>query len=568
MSMRTRQGAAPNSTAFAFRRRLQLCGILALAPALPISIRLAYLHVVEGSQLKGIAVREWEREKEEPMLRGRFLDARGRVLAESLPAWSAYADPSTVRSAWTDAKRLAPILDVPEPELRSKLRGRGRFVWLKRKLDMAQAREVRGLDLPGVGLVIEEERHYPNGSLARNVLGEVGVDGSGLSGLERTFHKDLNGDSRRLTVLLDGTGVPIQRRDEADARPPKDVQLTIDASMQYFAEQALGKAVEKYKAHGGMVLIQDPLTGEILAMASTPDDPLKNPDVQQAFEPGSTMKFLTAVAALEEKAVRTDETFDTENGKWEPFPGVVIRDHKSYPKLTLAGIIENSSNIGIAKVAQRLGAKVFCRYAELFGLGLKTGVGFPGESAGSLPRPEHMREINLLTASYGYGVALSAIQLVTAYSAIGNGGTLFQPKLVRAVRAQDGTVVRADPPARIRRVASPETLELVRSMLLGVVEQGTGKEAEVPGYLVAGKTGTSKKLDSDRKYSSQNYMASFCGLVPADRPRFTILVVLDSPQGEYYGGEVAAPVFAEIARNVLVYDGTPKQSPAPAGMAR
>ncbi|MFA6004147.1 MAG: penicillin-binding protein 2, partial [Elusimicrobiota bacterium] len=304
----------------------------------------------------------------------------------------------------------------------------------------------------------------------------------------------------------------------------------------------------QFQAKGGWVVIQDPNTGEILAMASHLSNALKNPIVQDTYEPGSTFKVVAAAAALEESLVAESDTFFCENGRYEISPGVFINDHEPESNLTLQGILERSSNIGIAKVVEKLGAMRFYRYSRAFGFAIKTGINLPGETAGEMKPLSQLSRVVLAASSYGYGIGTSALQVVNAYSAIANGGILYEPNIIADGRR----------PNRVRRVMSEGTARTLSRMLEGVVDRGTALPARIAGYRVAGKTGTARKLDRRTgQYSTSAYMASFVGFLPADKPRWTILVVMDEPQGQYYGGQVSAPVFAKLGRRLLAMEGVP-----------
>lgn len=543
------------------RARLDLCAALAVLPLLPLALRLGHLQVLEHRKLAQAAAGEIVRSEVEIVPRGRILDRNGHILAQSLPASSAFLDPQVARRYERDLPRVAKALKLDLSEVRRKARGGGRFSWLKRKLEPSEVDELKELSLPFVGLVPDERRAYPNDELAASLLGSVGTEGKGLSGLELAYDRELVGRVRKVRLIRDGAGntMPLAARNP-EAEPAPDLTLTVDRGLQHYAEEALGEAVAKHEPLWAAALVQDPRTGDILAMASRPADPLINRIFQNVYEPGSTFKLVTVAAALEEGLTSPGESIDC-SGPWELSPGVFIRDHEPYGVLGLDMVMAHSSNIGLAKLGLKLGADRFYRHARAFGFGAKTGIRFPGESAGILKPKASMDRIVLGNNAFGQGLAVTPLQLVTAFSAVANGGQLLEPRLVRAIGRD---AAPSEEPVKVRRVASPDAIGKLTRLLETVIERGTGLTAAVPGYSVAGKTGTSQKLDpATRRYSATNYIASFAGFVPAKEPRFTILVVIDSPKHQYYGSEAAAPVFAKIASQALALYGVPPDRPLP-----
>lgn len=534
------------------RLRLTLAASLCVAPLLPLTARLAQLQVMEHRNLETRATGEFSRSTQEAAPRADILDRDGRILTQSIPVWSCFADKRMVRDAQALAARLSPLLKLPASELAGKIRGPGRFAWLKTRMSYEEARAVSAARAPGVGLVPSQERFYPNASLARSLLGAVNSEGRGAAGIELAFDRRLTGKARRLKVIRDGSGRSIYKGAEEEASSPEPLRLTIDRNVQYYAEEMLREAAAQFQVKGGLIAVEDPNNGEILAMATYPPNPLKNSIVQDSYEPGSTFKIVAAAAALEESLVRDDETLFCENGSYEIAPGVPIHDHEPSGELTLAGILERSSNIGVAKLVERVGAMRFYRLSRALGFANRTGIPLPGETAGEMKPLSDMNRVALAAAAYGYGIGVSPLQLLSAYSALANGGTLWEPQIVKDGRK----------PSRVRRIASPKTVETLSRMLEGVVERGTGVPAQIPGYRVAGKTGTSRRLDPlTRKYSTSQYNASFVGFLPAGKPRWTILVLIEDPKGQYYGAQVAAPVFAKLARQLLALEGIAPERP-------
>ncbi|HEX4046488.1 MAG TPA: penicillin-binding protein 2 [Elusimicrobiota bacterium] len=538
--------------------RLTVAAGLALAPLPLLGLRLADLQVLRHGALETRAAGEFERVSEEAAPRADILDRDGRVLARSVPTWSSFADKAMVKNPAAFAARLAPLLGVPARELAARVRDANRFAWLKTGMTAEQSDALRAARVDGVGIVPVEQRVYPNGDLARGVLGLVGTEGKGLAGAELTLDKRLRGAPRRFELIRDGAGHSIYQSIADDGRIPDPIRLTIDRNVQFLAEEALRDAAGKNAFKSGFAVVQDPNTGEFLAMASWPPSPLKNPLVQDAYEPGSVFKIVTALSALDGGLIRPGETFYGEHGRYEVSPGVFITDHEAEGDMTLAQILAKSSNIGISKVVQLVGAERFYRMCRVFGFGAKTGVPLPGETAGELRPLSELTKVGLASSSYGYNLQVSAVQTVTAYSAIANGGTLWEPKLVL-----DGR-----PPVEVRRIGSEGAVRALSAMLEGVVEDGTGESARIPGYRVAGKTGTAHKVDPlTHRYSPTEYTASFIGYLPASAPRWTILVVINDPKGAYYGAEAAAPIFSRIAKRLLVLDGVAPDQPADAALA-
>jgi len=542
------------------RARLAVVAGLCLLPLAPLSVRLAHLQVMQHRRIADQVAGEVLRTTAEAPARADIMDRRGRLLARSVPFWSCFVERARIRDRPTLARVLARLLSLSNAEVLRKLQGRERFLCLKNELSDTEVSALAAAKLDnkkliehGVGVELRHRRFYPNQDLGSSVLGMVGTDHKGLSGLEMVFENRLQGRPRRLEYVRDGAGRAIYRSAEGTPAVPHPLRLSIDRDYQFHAEEVLREAAARFQARGGMVVVQDPATSEVLALAAIPSNALKNPVMQDIYEPGSTFKLVTAAAALEESLVSESETFFCENGTYEIAPGVFIHDHEPAADLTLQGIIEHSSNIGIAKVVERVGAARFYRYGRAFGFAIKTGIALPGETAGEMQPLARFNRVVLAAAAYGYGVGASALQVANAYSAVANGGTLYEPSIVADGRR----------PARVRRVVSENTARALSRMLEGVVERGTGTTARIPGYRVAGKTGTARKLDPRTgKYSESAYMASFVGFLPAGRPLWTILVVIDEPKGQYYGAQVAAPVFAKLGRRLLALAGAPPDQPA------
>ncbi|OGS08300.1 MAG: hypothetical protein A2270_10740 [Elusimicrobia bacterium RIFOXYA12_FULL_51_18] len=542
-------------TAKTIRTRIKACLFIAAAPVIPIALRLFYLQTINHDNLSATAGREFNRTVSETGPRGRIFDTDGNLLAESIVTWNCSLFKKELQDPPRALDSLASALAIPKKDLLAKYRKSKNFVIVKKNLDQSQAEAVRALKLKGVLLDSWQNRYYPSGNLARNILGIVGAD-KGLTGVELLYNKVLTGQVSRREIVRDAGGKIIYKNELEGEAAPMDIHLTIDKNIQFFAQEAIKKYAEKNRSDLAMVLVQDPNTGRILAMATYPEDLEKIEPVEWVYEPGSTFKAITLSAALEKNIVTTKDAFYCENGAWALNNKVTIHDHEPEKSLTLSGVIERSSNIGAAKIGLKLGLENFYLYVRAFGFGTKTGLGFPGESPGILRAIEKYKTVDLAVGSYGHGMAATPIQVVNAYSALANGGELLETRLVDRITNSDGKAVFKNEPAVVRRIISKDTDATVKNILLNVVESGTGKNAAVPGYLIAGKTGTSKKIDPRTgKYLTNKNVASFCGFFPADKPQYTILVILDNPKVLYYGGETAAPAFQEIAKKIITLKG-------------
>jgi cell division protein FtsI (penicillin-binding protein 3) len=447
-------------------------------------------------------------------------------------------------------------------------------VYLARRVEPAVAEKIEGLRLPGIGLLEESRRWYPAGDLASHVVGFVGLDGVGLAGLELQYEKVLAGRTGELVVEQDPAGHLIPQSESRHVRPIPggDLVLTIDRDLQYRAQRALARAVKKNGARGGTVIVMDPATGEILAMTTypgfdanlasdAPDESLRNRAITDVYEPGSVNKVITASVALEKGIVGTREVFRVPDHR-RVGPKVFHDAHPHPPmRMTLADIVALSSNVGSIQVAQRVGKQRLDTYLKRFGFGRRTGVGFPGEGEGILPPTAEWWETGIGTIPIGQGIAVTPLQIASVYATIANGGLRVRPRLVRGVIDARGEF-QPGPPPEHRRVVSASTARTITSMLSYAVEAGTGAEAQIPGYWVAGKTGTARKpLEKARGYSDQ-YVASFIGFTPAAAPRLVVAAILDEPE-TVYGSIAAAPLFQEVARFALTQQHIPSSRPLP-----
>ena len=493
--------------------------------------------------------------------RGSVFDRNGHDLASSVPQQTVWANPHVVTDPAAYAAQLAPIVGGDEASLRDRLAQHDKgFVYVARKVDSATALKVKALALPGVDFVAESKRFYPDGSLAAPVLGFVGTDNKGLAGLESEYDHRLAGKRGVLQVERDPQGrqLPGGERQTREPQRGGDLVLTVDQGLQYEAEQVLTDGVANANAKGGMAIVLDVATGDILAMANVegagPGHPARpapadqrNRPVVDVYEPGSTNKVITVAGALEDGAVKADSSFPTP-GQLN-IGGTEYRDEASHPgSMKVSDIVRLSSNVGTIQIARKLGEERFDAYLRAFGFGQKTGLGFPGEANGLVLPLSQYTETSMASMPIGNGLAVTAMQMLDVYTTIANGGATRPPRLVAATLDKDG-VRRDEPTPETRKVVSPNTAATMRSMLKDVVANGTGTKAQIAGYDVAGKTGTARKPPYDKP--PYKYVASFAGFAPADSPRLSAIVVLDEPQNDYFGGSVAAPVFSRIMEYAL-----------------
>ena len=548
------------------RRLIVAVSALAIWSA-AIEARLVYLQVDQHADLTARAERQQLRTVETTARRGDILDRSGRVLAYSVEADSIYAVPTEISDPAAAAAALCTALTDCGPGERQRLRERftrdRAFAYVRRQVSPDHARRVVALDLEGVGFMKENRRLYPNRELAAQILGYVGIDNTGLRGIEAAYNTVVSGRPGAVLIQIDARRRAFSRVE----RPPTTgatLELTIDEYLQHIAERELRAGVEENAAAGGTAVVMDPRTGEILALASWPTfnpnayrdaspEAQRNRATQDIYEPGSTFKIVTAAAALEEKVVEPDDPIDVSAGQIRFGRRVIHDDHRS-GILSFTDVIVHSSNVGAIKVGLELGPERLGRYVTRFGFGARSSRDFPGESGGIVWDSSKLDDSGLASVSMGYQVGVTPMQMAAAVSAIANGGELLTPRVVGAVIA-DG-VRTATERTVVRRVVSRGTAAVVTGMMEQVVERGTGARAKVPGFSTAGKTGTAQKV-VDGRYSKSEYNASFVGFVPSRQPRFTIVVVIDSPHGKnlYYGSGVAGPIFRRIADAALRHYG-------------
>lgn len=557
------------------RRRMRVLAAAWLACLGVVLGRVAHLQTAASERLRELGLQQQVATVTIPAPRGRIYDRAGRELAANVVRDSVYAVPKAIQDPQGFARRVAPVLGVPPDEVTRRLRGGEYFVWLARQVSPETAARLRALGLAGqLGFEPEEKRVYPAGPLAAHVLGFAGVDNQGLAGVELQYEQALRGRPGRAVRVRDALGREILegRQLLSPARPGADLVLTLDSVVQYVAERELARAVQEHRAKGGAAVVMDVHTGELLAAASVPGfDPNRFEEAPQAwrnrvleaYEPGSTLKLAVLAAALEEGVVHERSRFLCQGTLSIP-GGYTIREAhgEAHGRVGVADVVRLSCNVASAQVGAALGPQRLYRALVRFGFGRPTGVDLPGESPGILrPAPEWSLTDPYVVA-IGQGVAVTPLQLVRFAAAVANGGFLVRPHVAAALRQPDGTVRQLGQEAGVRVLSGSVAAAMLR-MMEGVVTDGTGTAAAVQGYRVAGKTGTAQKPSPSGGYQSGRYVASFVGVVPSDRPRLAILVVVDEPQGAYYGGVVAAPVFSRIASQALWVLGIPPTESGP-----
>ena len=541
-------------------------------------VQLARLQIAESHFYCGLARQQQIVSRLISAERGRIFDRQGRLLASSVPAWSVFADPKTVTKTERTAALLSQVLDLPEDGLLRDLQKDRFFVWVKRQVSEEEAQRVRRLGLPGVHMRRESKRLYPQGKLAAHVIGFTDIDGRGLAGIERTMDAILRGRPGMEKVLCDGGRRIIRSPYDRLERVPFngfDVTLSLDAYVQSIAEEVLAQAVEKHKPECAATVVMDPSDGSVLAMACWPDfnpqhpadTPVghqRNVAVTDAYEFGSVFKPITVGLALESRLVEPETQFDCHQGQWQ-IGRRPLRDVHPYGVLTVSDILCHSSNIGAAQIGQALGAGAFHRGVRQFGFGRATGIALPGEAGGIVRPGRAWNEYSVVSVAFGQELSATPLAMARAFATFANGGRLLQPRIVDCVtRAADGLVAyTAGEPTELARPLNAETASTVLAMLRRVVAEGTGRNAQLPDYQIAGKTGTAQLLREDgRGYSQSRHLSSFIGIAPVDSPRVVVLVTLKNPtKNGHYGGVVAAPAVREIARRTLRYMDVPPAEP-------
>jgi len=526
--------------------------------------RLLFIQFFRSDYLTAIANKQHNQLVELEPRRGAIYDSSLKIQAYNLSMDSLYAVPTAIKNKEAVIDQLLPILGSQRTYLQDRLYRKKAFIWIARKLSPEKSDLIKKLNIKGLGFVKETKRIYPNSYLASHIIGFSGMDNVGLEGAERDYNKYLSGTAGWAIFLRDAR---LKKLDlwEKMVLPVDglDLVLTIDEVIQYIAERELDKVYKSSRAKAASIIVMDPHTGKILAMASRPNydlnnysgvskDSMRNRSICDLFEPGSVFKIVTASAALEEKKVKEEDMINCENGAYR-VGGRILHDHKAHGLLTFKQVIEESSNIGTVKVAMFLGADTIYRYLKAFGFGAKLGIDLSGEISGMIIPVRSWSKSSITAIPMGQGVGVTALQLVSAISVIANGGQLMRPYVIDSVRNNQGQIIKQNKPMLIRKVISVDTALRIKKILTGAVEEGTGRMAKVSGFTAAGKTGTAQKLEANGTYSHDKFIASFIGFAPAEDPMLAMVVTVDEPRGTYFGGTVAAPVFQRVAGDVIRY---------------
>lgn len=526
-----------------------------------IGARLYFLQVYKGADYRERAKGQQQQTLDVQAPRGKIYDRNGSELAASIKVKSFYADPREVQDKDAAARTLASLTGQPAEDIANRLNmGKG-FIWIKRKVTNSEAAAIEGAKIPGVHFKFEPQRNYPNGDMAAQVLGYVGRDEEGLAGLEVKYESVVRGESGKVVYVSDAHGKSFSQS-EQPALPGASLITTIDTNIQHFVEQELKAAEERTHAKAIYIVVMDPNSGEILAMASYPNfnpndhkitdlESLRNGTISNTYEPGSTFKILTVGAALEEGVTTPDDRIDCLMGSIV-IAGQRIHDHKPFGVLTVSEILQKSSDVGAITLGQRLEPARMAKYINLYGFGKPTGIDLPGEERGQVHPLSQWRKTSIGYISMGQEIAVTPLQIASMVSMVANGGVLYKPYVVKEVRhPTQGVISHVEPSGQ--RVMSQKSAQEMKVMLEKVVTDGTAKSARLEGYRAAGKTGTAQKANPSGGYYANKLIASFAGFAPVSNPAISMVVVVDEPVGSHMGGEVAAPIFKSIADQVLHY---------------
>ncbi len=548
------------------RIRFAAVSVLFILSFLLLGARAFELNLSENVKLRTLAKNQYKRRVVVAPKRGNILDRNGETLAIDIKVDSVYVSPHRVQDKNELSKALAGILDLPAGKILEKISNpKRKFVWIKRRITPEEGAKINQLKLDGFGTLPEYKRFYPNGDLAANLLGAVGYDAKALSGLELSLDDYLRSQDPPMLVEQDAKGRSYAPFGLVGLEHPKQVVLSIDKTIQYVTQRALVNAVEKAKAQGGMAIVLEAKTGEILAMASAPTfDPnhyydyefknWRNRAITDIYEPGSIFKAITIAAGLELGKVKADDKLHCENGAMKVGKNTIHDDHP-HGLINMTEVIKYSSNICSFKIAQKIGKDKFSKIIQDFGFGSKSGIDAPGEQGGILANAKNWSTVQLGTIGFGQGISATALQIAMAYGGIANGGFLMKPLLLKEILDSEGDVLKTFSPQISHKVLEAKVAHHTIEMLKTVVEKGgTGTRAALEAYSVAGKTGTAQKVVAGQKgYAKNKYVASFVGLAPAEDPKLVVIVTIDEPKGTYYGGVVSGPVFKEIMEHSLAY---------------
>jgi len=530
-----------------------------------ITFRIVYIQLAFNKKAVDLAQAQHSVRIELEPRRGAILDRNMCKLALNLKVDSVYAVARDVKEKEEAARLLAPILDRDESFLYERLNRNKLFVWLARKISPEGAERVKELNLKGIYLIDETKRFYPGADLASQVIGFAGIDNTGLEGIEAFYDRYMHGKKGYKTIARDAKGREIHAFEGAYISPVDgyNIVLTLDEVIQHIAEKALKKAYDKHRAKAGVAIVMDPYKGDILALAVLPtfdlnnfnsatDDVKRNRAISDYYEPGSVFKVITASACLDTKKVSIEDNFFCENGAWY-VAGHTLNDHRGHGDMTFREVIEKSSNIGTVKAAMRLGEKDLYKYIKAYGFGTHTGIGLHGEIRGLVRPLDRWSKYSITAIPMGQEIGVTPLQLITSLSVIANGGQLVKPRIVESIIDSKGETIKKYKSVIVRRVISEQTSRQIREIMKGVIERGTGTRARLNKFDAGGKTGTAQKIDPSGKYSRRDYIASFIGFAPVERPIITVCVMVDTPRNGYFGGTVSGPVFKEICDATLRY---------------
>ncbi|GAB4028684.1 MAG: penicillin-binding protein [Elusimicrobiota bacterium] len=510
------------------------------------------MQVISHDSIKNIGEKEFKRTMTEITPRGRIYDSSGELLADSIIVW----DIAVMKKELQDSNSFCSFIGKTlnkNPQICNRKIARGKnYIKLEKGIEMETytrlSNFIKDNEIKGVIFEPHQKRIFPQ-ETAREAIGLANEE-KGLTGIELVYDEQLKGSLKTKEVIKDRRGDTVFTGRESETKKPAEIHLTIDSKIQFFTEEIIKKYARESGAESGIGIVQDSKSGKIVALASWPENYINLMPLEWVYEPGSTFKTVVLSAALEENISNENEVYYCENGAWKFNSKATLRDHEPEKNLKLSEVFEKSSNIGFAKLGLKLGIEKLYLYMKSFGFGSAYGLGFPGESKGIVKELKNYKQIDLAVTSFGHSIAATPLQVVNAYTAIANNGVLLKPYIIESIKDEEGEKKLSK--QEIRKVISPSTAQRVKNLLLGVVDRGTGRNAQIIGYSVAGKTGTSNKIDPKTgKYMEKKNVASFCGFFPASDPQYTILVIMDNPQKYHYGGEVSAPAFRDIAKQII-----------------
>ncbi len=535
-----------------FKLRAKIIFYFFIAGIFAAAVRLFWLQVISHREIKTIGEKEFKKTVKEISARGRIYDSSGLTLADSIVVWDLAFMKKENQDFQSFCRIFSQVSQKPQNECLARIKKAKNYVKIDKAIEMSVYEKLSSAfkenRVNGVIFEPHQKRIYPQ-ETGREVIG-LSNEENGLTGIELVYDSRLKGAVKQKEIIKDRKGEAVFTENETQDRPPSEIYLSIDSKIQFFTEEIIKKYSLDSGADIAIGIVQEVKTGKIAALAAYPQNFINLMPIEWVYEPGSTFKTITLSAALQENAADENDSYYCENGAWKFSPKITIRDHEPEKTLKLAEVFEKSSNIGFAKIGLKLGAEKMYLYTKAFGFGSAYDLGFPGESRGILKELKNYKPIDVAVTSFGHSIAATPLQVINAYTAIASDGILLKPYVVEKIKDQEEekTFSRTE----IRRVISKETSERVKKMLLGVVDRGTGRNAAIIGYSVAGKTGTSNKIDPKTgKYVEKKNVASFCGFFPASAPEYTILVIIDNPKKYHYGGETAAPAFREIAKRII-----------------